>query len=148
MKNIYIFLSNRPLFLRLNSRGIDRFFDNRNTGEPKSSPSLILRNGSFMVKKRAEKIVFFLWFLFLQAHLAYAEAQSKEEIEYFLEGLGTFLIQTIGPGILVVGIAIAGISMAAGNEQGIRRGALAAGGGAIIMLSRAILDLIKNITGF
>ena len=80
--------------------------------------------------------------------MAYAEAQSKEEIEFFLEGLGSFLIQAIGPGILVIGIAIAGISMAAGNERGIQRGALAAGGGALIMLSRAILDLIKNITGF
>ncbi len=100
------------------------------------------------MKAKAQKAFFFLWFLFLQAQLAYAEAQSKEEIQYFLEGLGTFLIQTIGPGILVIGIAIAGISMAAGNERGIQRGALAAGGGALIMLSRAILDLIKNITGF
>lgn len=100
------------------------------------------------MKSKVERAILFLSFLFLQAHLVYAEAQSKEEIEYFLEGLGTFLIQTIGPGILVIGIAIAGISMAAGNEQGIRRGALAAGGGALIMLSRAILDLIQNITGF
>lgn len=71
-----------------------------------------------------------------------------DEIEYFLEAVGTFLIQTIGPGILVIGVAIAGISMAIGNEQGMRQGALAAGGGALIMLSRAILDLIKHFTGF
>src|SRR3990167_2286072 len=100
------------------------------------------------MKTKAKKVFFLLGLLVLQAHMAYAEAQSKEEIEYFLEGLGTFLIQTIGPGILVIGIAIAGISMAAGNERGIQRGALAAGGGALIMLSRAILDLIKNVTGF
>jgi len=100
------------------------------------------------MKTKAGKVFLFLWFLFLQAQMAYAEAQSKEEIEFFLEGLGSFLIQAIGPGILVIGIAIAGISMAAGNERGIQRGALAAGGGALIMLSRAILDLIKNITGF
>jgi len=100
------------------------------------------------MKIKLEKAFFFLWLFLIQVRAAYAEAQSKEEIEYFLEGLGTFLIQTIGPGILVIGIAIAGISMAGGNEQGIRRGALAAGGGALIMLSRAILDLIKNITGF
>ncbi len=90
----------------------------------------------------------FLWLLVLQANIAYAEARSKEEIEFFLEAVGTFLIQIIGPGILVIGIAVAGVSMALGNEQGMRQGALAAGGGALIMLSRAILDLIKNVTGF
>ena len=100
------------------------------------------------MKQKLGKISIFLWLLFLQANMAYAEAQSKEEIEFFLEAVGTFLIQIIGPGILVIGVAIAGIAMALGNEQGMRQGALAAGGGALIMLSRAILDLIKNVTGF
>ena len=86
--------------------------------------------------------------MLIQANMAYAEAQSKEEIEFFLEAVGTFLIQIIGPGILVIGIAVAGVSMALGNEQGMRQGALAAAGGALIMLSRAVLDLIKNLTGF
>ena len=86
--------------------------------------------------------------LYFEASLAYAEAQSKEELGYFLEAVGTFLIQTVGPGILVIGIAVAGVSMALGNEQGMRHGALAAGGGALIMLARAILDLIKSVTGF
>ena len=105
------------------------------------------RNRTAM-KQKLGKISIFLWLLFLQANMAYAEAQSKEEIEFFLEAVGTFLIQIIGPGILVIGVAIAGIAMALGNEQGMRQGALAAGGGALIMLSRAILDLIKNVTGF
>lgn len=100
------------------------------------------------MKQKLGKISIFLWLLFLQASMAYAEAQSKEEIEFFLEAVGTFLIQIVGPGILVIGVAIAGISMALGNEQGMRQGGLAAGGGALIMLSRAILDLIKNVTGF
>ena len=86
--------------------------------------------------------------MLIQANMAYAEAQSKEEIEFFLEAVGTFLIQIIGPGILVIGIAVAGVSMALGNEQGMRQGALAAAGGALIMLSRAVLDLIKNLTRF
>jgi hypothetical protein len=38
--------------------------------------------------------------------------------------------------------------MALGDEQGMRRGALAAGGGALILLSRAVLDFIQNITRF
>lgn len=85
---------------------------------------------------------------YFQASIAFAEAQNQEELGYFLDAVGSFLIQTVGPGILVIGIAVAGISMALGNEQGMHRGALAAGGGALIMLARAILDLIKNVTGF
>ncbi len=100
------------------------------------------------MRQKLNKIMIFLWLLVLQANIAYAEARSKEEIEFFLEAVGTFLIQIIGPGILVIGIAVAGVSMALGNEQGMRQGALAAGGGALIMLSRAILDLIQNVTGF
>lgn len=102
-----------------------------------------------MNMKRLSKRIFFVWACFyIQTALAYAEAQSKEELGYFLDAVGTFLIHTIGPGILVIGIAVAGISIALGNEQGMRQGALAAGGGALIMLARAILDLIKNVTGF
>lgn len=86
--------------------------------------------------------------LYFQVSIAFAEAQNQEELGYFLDAVGSFLIQTVGPGILVIGIAVAGISMALGNEQGMHRGALAAGGGALIMLARAILDLIKNVTGF
>ncbi|PIQ87182.1 MAG: hypothetical protein COV74_01280 [Candidatus Omnitrophica bacterium CG11_big_fil_rev_8_21_14_0_20_45_26] len=85
--------------------------------------------------------------LTLQAGILYA-GDSEEDLRVFLESLGDFLIQTIGPGVLVIGVAIAGVSMALGDEQGMRRGALAAGGGALIMLARAILDLIQNLTGF
>lgn len=86
--------------------------------------------------------------ILMNAQLAYAQAASEEDLRYFLEQVGDFLIRTIGPGVLVIGIAIAGVSMALGDEQGMRRGALAAGGGALIMLSRAILDFIQNVTHF
>lgn len=79
---------------------------------------------------------------------AYAFAGSEEDLGLFLERVGDFLIRTVGPGVLVIGIAVAGVSMALGDEQGMRRGALAAGGGALIMLSRAVLDLIQNVTHF
>lgn len=87
-------------------------------------------------------------FLLIQAQLCYAEAGSESDLQSFLQQIGDFLIRTIGPGVLVIGVAIAGVSMALGDEQGMRRGALAAGGGALIMLSRAILDLIQNAAHF
>ena len=86
--------------------------------------------------------------LMANTQLAWAEAGSEADLRVFLERLGDFLIRTIGPGILVIGVAIAGVSIALGDEQGMRRGALAAGGGALIMLSRAVLDLIQNVTHF
>ena len=85
--------------------------------------------------------------LFL-SHKVYAYAGSQDDLGQFLQSLGDFLIRTVGPGVLVIGIAVAGVSMALGDEQGMRRGALAAGGGALIMLSRAVLDLIQNVTHF
>jgi len=100
------------------------------------------------VRKTITKYLVIFAGAYFQASIAFAEAQNQEELGYFLDAVGSFLIQTVGPGILVIGIAVAGISMALGNEQGMHRGALAAGGGALIMLARAILDLIKNVTGF
>lgn len=86
--------------------------------------------------------------LFWYSGIAWAQAASEDDLQYFLERVGDFLIRTVGPGVLVIGVAIAGVSMALGDEQGMRRGAIAAGGGALIMLSRAILDLIQNVTHF
>lgn len=86
--------------------------------------------------------------LFWFASVAWAQAASEEDLRFFLERVGDFLIRTVGPGVLVIGMAVAGVSMALGDEQGMRRGAIAAGGGALIMLSRAILDLIQNVTHF
>lgn len=86
--------------------------------------------------------------LLVNAQSAFAQASSEDDLGYFLEQIGDFLIRTVGPGVLVIGIAVAGVSMALGDEQGMRRGGLAAGGGALIMLSRAILDLIQNVTHF
>ncbi len=100
------------------------------------------------MKQRLDKILVFLGLLFFEVHMAYAEATSKEEIEFFLEGLGSWLIQSVGPGIFVIGLILAGVSVALGNEQGMKQGALAMAGGAIIMLARSVLDLLQSLTGF
>lgn len=86
--------------------------------------------------------------LILQTAIAFAEADAEGDLDSFLSGVGDFLIKTVGPGVLVIGIAVAGVSMALGDERGMQRGALAAGGGALIMLARAVLDFIQNITNF
>ena len=82
------------------------------------------------------------------AGLAYAEATSKDDIEFFLEDIGTFLINKIGPGLFVIGIAITGASIIMGNHQGMYQGAMVIFGGGLIMLARAILDLLQGWAGF
>ncbi len=79
---------------------------------------------------------------------AFAVSESESQLGDFLEGVAEFLIRIIGPAILVIGVSIGGISMATGNEQGLQRGIFAAFGGALIMMSKAILDLIQRLTGF
>lgn len=100
------------------------------------------------VKSEVVKVLFIATLLCLRAQFAFAEATSESDLNAFLEGVGDFLIRIVGPAVLVIGVAVAGVSMALGDEQGMRRGALAAGGGALILLSRAILDFIQNITRF
>lgn len=87
-------------------------------------------------------------FLLFRAGLAFAEATSESDLGAFLEGVGDFLIRTVGPAVLVIGIAVAGVGMALGDERAMQRGALAAGGGALILLSRAILDFISHVAHF
>lgn len=100
------------------------------------------------MRQKINKMLAFLGLLLIESQIAYAEATSKEEIEFFLEGLGGWLIQSVGPGVFVIGLILAGVSVALGNEQGMKQGALAMAGGAIIMLSRSALDLLKSLTGF
>ena len=89
-----------------------------------------------------------LGILCLISHPAFAESQSETQLKVFLEDVGTFLIRIVGPAVLVIGIAVSGISMALGNQMGLQRGMLAALGGALIMMARSLLDLIQRMTGF
>lgn len=98
--------------------------------------------------KNKRLFVVSLCLLLLRAGFAYAASESETQLGQFLDGIGDFLIRIIGPGILVIGVCIGGISMATGNEMGLRRGIFAAFGGALIMMSRAVLDLIQRLTGF
>jgi type IV secretory pathway VirB2 component (pilin) len=86
--------------------------------------------------------------LFVVSSVALADSGSEAQLGTFLQGIADFLIRVIGPAILVIGVCVGGISMATGNEGGVGRGIMAAIGGAIIMMSRAILDLIQRLTGF
>ncbi len=98
------------------------------------------------MKKRL--LILLGWFSLALTNVAFADSTSEIQLGTFIQGIGDFLIRIVGPGILVIGVCIGGISMATGNERGLNRGIMAALGGAFIMMSRAILDLIQRLTGF
>jgi len=98
--------------------------------------------------KKFRKLVTSFTLAMMGAGTAFAEATSEADLGDFLEGVGDFLILIVGPAVLVIGVAVAGISMALGNDRGVERGMLAVAGGALIMLSRAVLDLISNVASF
>ena len=57
------------------------------------------------------KTIFFLFALALfETRMAFAEATSMSDLDSFLEQVGDFLITIVGPGILVIGVAVAEIS--------------------------------------
>ncbi len=98
---------------------------------------------------KTRKVIFLsLFMLFATVSVAFADSTSEIQLGTFLQGIADFLIRIVGPAILVIGVCVGGVSMATGNERGLNRGIMAALGGAIIMMSRAILDLIQRLTGF
>ncbi len=97
---------------------------------------------------RQAKTWFLLLLCLLQTGTVLAFGDSEAQLGQFIQGVADFLIRIIGPGILVIGVCMGGISMAVGNEEGLKKGIFAAVGGALIMMSRAILDLIQRLTGF
>jgi type IV secretory pathway VirB2 component (pilin) len=98
------------------------------------------------MKPRKAALLSFLMLIF--ATNAFAFSNSEVQLGVFLDGIADFLIRVVGPGILVIGVCMGGISMATGNERGLQRGIMAALGGAFIMMSRAILDLLQRLSGF
>jgi type IV secretory pathway VirB2 component (pilin) len=98
--------------------------------------------------KLRKTVLLSLLILIAKTSPAFADSNSEIQLAVFLQGIGDFLIHVVGPAILVIGVCVGGISMATGNERGLSRGIMAALGGAIIMMARAILDLIQRLTGF
>ena len=108
----------------------------------------IYMEGVVMMNKTRTLLILSILLLLTQTSAHAGLFDSEAQLGRFLDGIADFLIRIVGPGVLVIGVCIGGISMATGNEMGVRRGIFAAFGGAVIMLSRSILDLIQRLTGF
>ena len=69
-------------------------------------------------------------------------AQGSNKATSFMDGLVTFLIYSVGPGVITVAFIIAGLSFARSEQEGIRKAIQVFVAGAFITLSTWISDLI------
>lgn len=70
-----------------------------------------------------------------------ARAQEAESI---LQNGTDYLIGILGPGVFLLGVIIAGFSLAMGNRDGVIKGIYAIVGGVCILGANAIVETIKS----
>ena len=69
-------------------------------------------------------------------------AQGNNKATSFMDSLVTFLIYSIGPGVIAVSFVIAGLSFIKSEQEGMRKAFQAFVAGAFITLSTWISDVI------
>lgn len=84
----------------------------------------------------------------LNAKLAFAEANSEADLVDFLTGVGDFLINTVAGPLFIIGICLAGAAVIFGDTRTAQKFGFVALGGAIMLLSRALLDILERLTNF
>ena len=72
---------------------------------------------------------------------------GESQVESFFDGTAGFLIKTIGTGVFILGLIVAGIKIAAGDQNGLRSAVMTMIGGAIIFLSKPIVGILSNFAG-
>lgn len=82
------------------------------------------------------------------ARIAFAEASSEADLVDFLTGVGDFLINTVAGPLFIIGICLAGAAVIFGDTRTAQKFGLVALGGAIMLLSRALLDILERLTNF
>jgi type IV secretory pathway VirB2 component (pilin) len=70
-----------------------------------------------------------------------AQAQEAESI---LQNGTDYLIGILGPGVFLLGVIIAGFSLAMGNRDGVIKGIYAIVGGVCILGAHAVVETIKS----
>jgi type IV secretory pathway VirB2 component (pilin) len=86
--------------------------------------------------------------LALTATQAFAQYGGNEgQLSNFLNGSANWLITILGPGVFLLGVIWIGLSLAAGDQDAMRKGGYVVGGGALIFLAPALLALIKRLAG-
>jgi len=72
---------------------------------------------------------------------------STSQVGTTLNTVACWLVQTLGPGLFLIGVIMVGVSLAMGNEDALRKGYYVIGGGTLIFLSTSVVALLKSWTG-
>ncbi len=99
-------------------------------------------------QKMIHKALMFTGMLLFNARFAFAEATSEADLIDFLSGIGDFLINTVAGPLFIIGICLAGAAVIFGDSRTAQKFGLVALGGAIMLLSRALLDILERLTNF
>lgn len=84
----------------------------------------------------------------LTATQAFAQYGGNEgQLGNFLNGSAHWLITILGPGVFLLGLIWVGISLAAGDQDAMRKGGFVVGGGALIFLAPSLMALLKRLAG-
>ena len=79
-------------------------------------------------------------------YAAYADG-GESQVQSFFDGTAGFLIKTIGTGVFLLGLIVAGIKIASGDHNGLRSAVMVMIGGAIIFLSKPIVGILAKLAG-
>lgn len=83
------------------------------------------------------------------ATLVFADGYgAQSQVQSFFDGTAGFLIKTVGTGVFVLGLIVAGIKVATGDQNGMRSAVMVMVGGAVIFLSKSLVAIISQFTGF
>jgi type IV secretory pathway VirB2 component (pilin) len=84
----------------------------------------------------------------MTATQAFAQYGGNEgQVGNFLNGSANWLITILGPGVFLLGLIWVGISLAAGDQDAMRKGGFVVGGGALIFLAPSLMALLKRLAG-
>lgn len=67
-------------------------------------------------------------------------------IDEFFRGTSGFLVKTIGTGVFSIGLIVAGIKIAGGDQAGLRNAILVMVGGAVIFLAQPVVNFFKELS--
>jgi len=72
---------------------------------------------------------------------------GESQVQSFFDGTAGFLIKTVGTGVFLIGMVVAGIKIASGDQYGLKNAVMVMVGGAIIFLSKPIVGILSKFTG-
>ena len=103
-----------------------------------------LSNNRTLVATLLFMTAFFIW---PSVGRVFADYGGESQVQSFFDGTAGFLVKTIGTGVFILGLIVAGIKIASGDQNGLRTAAMVMIGGAIIFLSKPLVNILSRLAG-